>query len=562
MKTGGKLHLIRRPLVVVALAPALLLLATVAVGAVYEDRILPRTQVAGLDLGGASAADARERLSEALSPQRPVRVRAGGRELIVRPQEAGFDPDVEATVRRALDAGRRSGAHGLASRLLWMLDPREVEVAARIDGSAFDRMNRAITQAVARKPFPGDLAIDPRTLQASAVPPRAGVEVDADQLQRSLRSALERADRRSITVPTRSIAVPPLTAVQRVATEASAYLQESLRLGRGSAAVTITARRLSRALTAVPTRGARSARLAVHARGRAKLARFVARAVRRPMREAEISAPARSLIVDEKDDLSWRPQRAAVDARPSVTGRVARRSAVEAAIEGAVRGGRHTAPLPLVREEPALTTSEARRVRFLIGTFTTHYPPAQPRVRNIRRIAAVVDGTIIQPGDRFSLNGVSGPRTRAKGYVKAPFIADGKIVPSVGGGVSQFSTTMYNAAYFAGLTINAYRPHSLYIDRYPAGRESTLNYPDIDLAWTNDTEAPVLVRTFSDATSVSVSLYGANGGRRVRAQSSSRRAVPGKEFAITVTRVIRYADGRMVRQPVTTQYDRPVDPDD
>ena len=100
----------------------------------------------------------------------------------------------------------------------------------------------------------------------------------------------------------------------------------------------------------------------------------------------------------------------------------------------------------------------------------------------------------------------TGERTKAKGYVEAPFIANNRIEPSVGGGVSQFSTTMYNAAFFAGLKLDAYRPHSLYIDRYPPGRESTLNFPDIDLRWTNDTDAPVVVRTSYDDTSVTVTL--------------------------------------------------------
>ena len=150
-----------------------------------------------------------------------------------------------------------------------------------------------------------------------------------------------------------------------------------------------------------------------------------------------------------------------------------------------------------------------------------------------------------------------------------PFIADGKIVESVGGGVSQFSTTLYNAAYFAGLRIDAHRPHSFYIDRYPPGREATLNFPDIDLAWTNDTSSPVLIRTATDATSVVVSLFGADDGRRVRSQSRERTPLATGDFQITVTRVLRYRGGRIVRQPYpgswfeayTTRYDRPPPPE-
>jgi vancomycin resistance protein YoaR len=227
-------------------------------------------------------------------------------------------------------------------------------------------------------------------------------------------------------------------------------------------------------------------------------------------------------------------------------------------MDAAIRSGRHTGSLGARRIKPGITTAAARKADHLIGTFTTHYAPGEPRVRNIQRIARAIDGTVIAPGAQFSLNGIAGPRTRAKGYVPAPFIAEGnRLEPSVGGGVSQFSTTTYNAAYFAGLQIDTHQPHSLFIDRYPAGRESTLNYPNIDLKWTNDTDVPVLVRSTADATSVTVSLYGDNGGRRVRAESGKREPVPGGDFSVVVTRVVRYPDGRTERQPFTTRYGVP-----
>lgn len=176
---------------------------------------------------------------------------------------------------------------------------------------------------------------------------------------------------------------------------------------------------------------------------------------------------------------------------------------------------------------------------------------------NIGLIADAVDRTVVLPGERFSLNQVAGERTRAAGYVPAPFIADGKIVDSVGGGVSQFSTTLYNAAYLAGLQIDAHRPHSFYISRYPSGREATLNFPDIDMAWTNDTTAPLLIRTATDATSVVASIYGTDHGRRVHLQTGERRPVSGGAFEITVTRVVRYRDKTSKRQPFTTRYEQP-----
>jgi len=225
-----------------------------------------------------------------------------------------------------------------------------------------------------------------------------------------------------------------------------------------------------------------------------------------------------------------------------------------------VRAGRHRATLPVEPVAPRVDAAAARRVRDLIGTFTTRFVCCEPRVTNIRLMAQAIDGTVIAPGEQFSLNGVAGERTRARGFVAAPFISGGKVVPSVGGGVSQLSTTMYNAAYFAGLRIDAHQPHSFYISRYPPGREATVDYGGIELLWTNDTRAPVLVRASTTATSVTVTLYGDNGGRRVSASASERRAVPGADFSITVTRTIRYPGGRVTREPTTTTYQRPPPP--
>lgn len=133
------------------------------------------------------------------------------------------------------------------------------------------------------------------------------------------------------------------------------------------------------------------------------------------------------------------------------------------------------------------------------------------------------------------------------------------MVNSVGGGVSQFSTTAYNAAYFAGLQIDAHTPHSFYISRYPPGRESTLNFGSIDLLWTNDTDTPVVVRSSAAETSVTVSIYGNNGGRRVKAETQSRSANGEGDFDITIDRVIVYGDGTRTREPYTTSYGLPAE---
>ena len=151
-----------------------------------------------------------------------------------------------------------------------------------------------------------------------------------------------------------------------------------------------------------------------------------------------------------------------------------------------------------------------------ISRFTTFFDCCQPRVTNIRQIAREVNGTVVQPGETFSIDAVTGPRTSAGGYVPAPYLLEGEgQCCAVGGGVSQFGTTMFNAVFWGGLDDVEHRPHSGWISRYPLGIEATLVYSAIDVKFRNDTATPITVRTSSTSTSVTVELWGNQGGWQV-----------------------------------------------
>ncbi len=208
---------------------------------------------------------------------------------------------------------------------------------------------------------------------------------------------------------------------------------------------------------------------------------------------------------------------------------------------------------------PELSTEQAgaARVRTLIGTFTTYFQAGQPRAQNIRRIAEIVDGAYLPAGETFSLNGTAGRRTTARGFVADGAIVDGELTDEVGGGVSQFATTLFNAAFFSGLDIEEYQPHSFYISRYPAGRESTVYFDQIDVKFLNDTGNGILVETSSTPGSVTVALYGDNGGRQVRAEHSPREPRVGGGFGISVTRTTTGGDGVGGRRVFRTSYNPP-----
>lgn len=219
------------------------------------------------------------------------------------------------------------------------------------------------------------------------------------------------------------------------------------------------------------------------------------------------------------------------------------------------------------------TTEMAQKASFddVMGSFTTGGFADDSGV-NIRRVAEQVNGAIVLPGETFSLNGFTGPRGTAQGYVEAGIIEDGHADRAVGGGISQFATTLYNASYFAGMEDVAHTPHSYYISRYPAGREATVFEGAIDLQFKNTFDTPVLIQTSADSSSVSVQLRGVRHvevesipGARTNYTDPQRMELTGdtcspssgsRGFTVTDTRVIRDLDGReLSRSTTTTTYD-------
>ena len=151
--------------------------------------------------------------------------------------------------------------------------------------------------------------------------------------------------------------------------------------------------------------------------------------------------------------------------------------------------------------------AEGLGVTNLVGSFTTNYTAGQDRNINIERIAELTQGTIIEPGQTWSLNESVGERTIEKGFVPAGTIVNGHLTDSVGGGISQFATTIFNAAFFAGLEYDEYSAHSIYFSRYPYGREATISWPAPQLEIHNPTPHGILIWPTTTSNSVTVDLY-------------------------------------------------------
>ena len=200
----------------------------------------------------------------------------------------------------------------------------------------------------------------------------------------------------------------------------------------------------------------------------------------------------------------------------------------------------------------------ARPPQKVVSQFTTYHSCCESRVTNIHIMADQIDGMTVLPGQRFSVNAALGPRTEAKGYVPAPILLDGDSYCcdhplNIGGGTSQFGTTIYNAIFYGGYEILDHKPHSRYIDRYPLGIEATLGYPWPDVVFRNDTFTPITIDTSYTSTSITVRFLGDDLGRTVDAAVRGSATYNSGGY-VEVDRIITEADGEVRTQTWSWRY--------
>ncbi len=285
------------------------------------------------------------------------------------------------------------------------------------------------------------------------------------------------------------------------------------------------------------------------------LAALLRSATRTPRLDAHIedrSPTPRPGPDEELADVSEVTGRVVVDGVGA--GFVPDREATVAAIEEAARSDSPEA-VEVVGQDVADITPEELGIVEPISTYTTFYPAGQSRVQNIHRIAEIVDGTVILPGESYELNHAVGPRTYDNGFTLGGAILDGELVSDVGGGVSQFATTFFNAAWFAGIELVEWKPHSYYFSRYPAGREATINYPNVNLEVRNDTPTAILVDTEVTSDSVTVTFWGTPYWEVETI--TGPRSGGGASFRITVDRIRTSPSGESHHESWTTVYAPP-----
>ncbi|MEM7288452.1 MAG: VanW family protein, partial [Actinomycetota bacterium] len=205
-----------------------------------------------------------------------------------------------------------------------------------------------------------------------------------------------------------------------------------------------------------------------------------------------------------------------IDGRPRLVGFIPTRCCTldsHERIQRAITEGRTSAALVL---EPVDESEEDILRRYgifdLVGQATTPYDCCQSRVTNIQLFADLMTGVVLEPGESISLNDHVGRRTTEKGFVPAGVISRGELSSDVGGGISQFATTIFQAMFYGGIDIDRYQAHTLWFNRYLdfAGRrgiESTISFPEPDVQFTNNTPYRVMIWPSYTDTSLTVSVY-------------------------------------------------------
>ncbi len=527
---------------------ALLIVGYAAAAWAVSDRVPAGVTIGGVEIGGQSRDRAVATLQQRLGPMlaEPVAVTAGGKTAQLDPVEAGLALDIPATV---------DGLVGFTLNpvALWRhLSPGgDADVAVIADDGKLRAGVAALAEDVDRKPVEG--AVTFADGRASASRAAAGEQIDQGAAVEELKAKW----------PSPSpIALPVKVTQPQIDSDAVSRAMSSFAVPAtaGPLVVEVGDKR-----TELPPATVTPA-LAMEPKDGELL----------PVVDGEVLKAA---LLKANPELGTEPQDARIElsgGRPVVVpgknGVSIDAEALAAQVTKALPTPSRTATLDVAVVEPELTTAEAEKlgVKEKISEFSSTLTANAARTENLRIAARTINGTLLLPGETFSLNGVLGERTPDKGYNKAGTISGGRIVDSYGGGVSQMATTMFNGMFFAGLQDVFHKPHSLYISRYPEGREATVNWPDLDLKFKNDSEYGVLIETWVSGGQVHTRFWGtkvwditaSKGPRRNFRQpktiiDTSPRCTPqsGQQgFDVNVTRTFSKGGKVVKRETFNTSY--------
>ncbi|MGH3589272.1 MAG: VanW family protein, partial [Pseudonocardia sp.] len=215
------------------------------------------------------------------------------------------------------------------------------------------------------------------------------------------------------------------------------------------------------------------------------------------------------------------------------------------AVGKAALGDERTAPVKLVERDPERTAEalEDMGVKEVVSKFSTPLTSEPIRTKNLERGAEILTGTLVAPGETFSLLDTLAPIDESNGFVAAGVVSNGEHVDAVGGGLSQMATTTYNAGYFAGFDDAGHQPHSYWFSRYPAGREATIYVGAIDMKFTNDTPYGAVMQSWVSGGELHVSVWSTEYYDVTTSKGDKQNVVPATAVHKTGSGCLAYPGG-------------------
>ncbi|HMK93364.1 MAG TPA: VanW family protein [Thermoleophilia bacterium] len=501
----------RRLAIVIAAVVGAIVLAALVDAAASEGKIHAHVSVYGTDVGGLTVEQATERLRTTPLKAGTVTFTWQGRRWTISSKRLRAHLDATAAAQAAYDATRTGNPLGSSwSRAALWVGHRDVRPAVRFSQPAMRTRLDEVSRVVAVRPVQGGVSISGTRPVVRAA--KDGRAVDRAAVLRLVGAAAVGGTHVTTALPT--VVVKPVVSTaqaQSAADTARTWLSGPLRLTWQGHSWDLSAKELGQFMTFVSSTGDdpefRATLDSPVTRGWFD---YVTARVGRPGKDASFK-------------VSRNGRHVKVKAGAPGYGVVPRKTIANMEAAAAKTGSARVAAAVFGRAPAELSYAEAAAMHITrrIATYTTGVSGTTNRLDNVQLGAQLLDGALIAPGKVFSVNATTGERTAAKGFKMAPTIINGKLEDSIGGGMCQVSTTVFNAAFEAGLQIVERHNHMLYISHYPLGRDATVSYGSYDLKFRNDTPDWILLKTSFSGWALTVSLYGTPLHRKVVSTTSN-----------------------------------------
>ena len=566
----------RRRLIPAACAAgaAALLLAWGGVAWWTTQHIASGTTVSGVDVSGLSPKEARDRVGKGVGDQlaQPVTLTVGQGSSELVPAKSGISVDTDASVKKL--TGFTLNPLTLAQRL----GGQRTDAVIRVDSSALRGALEDRVDTMANGAVSATVALEGTKPVITPAKNGIGLDVDASLKQLSGTWPLGK----------KTLAMVEGTAIPAITDEEASKFVDGTLTPLLSSGLTVNAANAGAQSKSPGGAAAFSPQdtaemLKLSSEGGTLSATFDPTALRDAVvaRVGQVETPVQNA--------TWKIDGSATGAPgarpqyvPAAQGKVIDTAALSASLlkagTSATDAAGRTVTLPIVVAEPTVTTPQNEwGVSEVIGEFATPYDAGDaPRTQNLTRGAELVNGTVVKPGEVFSLEKVLGQVDSKHGFADAGVIQNGEHSDAMGGGLSQVATTVFNAGFEAGMDDTEHRPHQYYFERYPAGREATLWTGTIDMKFTNSTSHAALVQAWLDGEQIHVRLWStkyydvsitSSERSNFRPVTTKHGSGPNCEpisggqpgFDITVTRTRKHDGKALPNDVLATKYDGDID---